>query len=211
MATATGMSRRSADTAVKTGRVTINLIKANLGDAVNSGDEVRLDDKKLIIRHSTTIMLNKPPGYVCSRKGQGNKTVYELLPEKYRRLKPVGRLDKDSSGLLVMTDDGKLANRLSHPRYQKDKTYLVTLNKKLSLPDKKQLLTGVGLDDGLSKFLKLKDCSDSTYEVVLAEGRNRQIRRTLDALGYEVITLKRIKLADLALPVSLRPGDYLDL
>lgn len=192
VALATGLSRRSADAAITGGRVRLNRKPANLGDDVTSGDRVTLDTKVLEPdTELTTIMLNKPVGYVCSRRGQGSRTIYDLLPEKYHKLKPTGRLDKDSSGLLLLTNDGNLANRLTHPRYQKNKIYRVKLNKPLELNDEKQLLTGVKLSDGLSKFIKVSDCSNNTYEVTLTEGRNRQIRRTFQALGYKIAELHR--------------------
>lgn len=186
------MSRRAADKAIRSGRVKINSIPAKLGDTAADGDLVILDGQELKPASTTiTIMLNKPVGYVCSRRGQGSKTVYDLLPETYHKLKPIGRLDKDSSGLLLLTNDGELANELTHPKYQKEKVYRVKLNKTLLPEDKNKLLTGVELVDGVSKFIKLADCSNRTYEVVMAEGRKRQIRRTFIALGYEVIELHR--------------------
>src|SRR5690606_37238412 len=102
-------------------RVTVNEHRAYIGQTVQLNDVVTLDGQVLNLPEShTTIMLNKPPGYVCSREGQGSKTIYKLLPEKYHSLKPVGRLDKNSSGLLLLTDDGELANRLTHPSFKKE-------------------------------------------------------------------------------------------
>lgn len=203
IAQATGISRRSADAAVKSGRVTINGRIAVLGDKTETGDTISLDNEVIALPlKSLTIILNKPAGYICSRRGQGSKTIYELLPKKYHHLKPAGRLDKGSSGLLVLTDDGNLAQELTHPSYQKKKIYLVELNKTLELSDKNKLLTGVELRDGLSKFINVKDYSDPTYEVILAEGKNRQIRRTFNALGYKVTKLHRISFG----PYSLLRG-----
>lgn len=208
VAQATGMSRRAADEAVRSGKVLINHKPAELGSEIKPTDEVTLDGKKLkpASKHKT-IMLNKPYGYVCSRNGQGSKTVYELLPIQYHTLKPVGRLDKDTSGLLLLTDDGELANKLTHPRYQKEKTYSVKLNKPLDQEVKDKLLTGVKLSDGLSKFIQLNDCSNNTYELTLAEGRNRQIRRTFNSLGYKVNLLHRIKFGNYNLS-NLRSGKF---
>ena len=137
------------------------------------------------------LMLNKPAGYVCSRNGQGSKTVYDLLPKKYHYLKTIGRLDKDSSGLLLLTNDGELANKLTHPRYQKSKVYEVSLNKELKSSDQSKLQKGVSLDNGLSRFSYIKSTSANKYEVTLSEGRNRQIRRTFEAIGYRVSKLHR--------------------
>lgn len=187
----------------------INRDIAKPGDKVDKEDKVTFDGRVLTVsRETVTIMLNKPPGYVCSRKGQGNKTIYDLLPKKYQRLKPIGRLDKDSSGLLLLTNDGIFANKLTHPRYQKEKIYVLALNKKLGPRDKNQLLTGVELSDGMSKFINVKHYSNNDYQVVLAEGRNRQIRRTFNALGYKILSLHRIRLGSYQLPDNLLLGEF---
>ncbi len=194
MASATGLSRRAADEAIKSNRVIINGRPAILGDTVKTDDHVTLDNRSITPDvKPITIMFNKPVGYVCSRKGQGSKTIYDLLPKEYRHLKAVGRLDKDSSGLLLLTSDGDLANQLTHPKYKKNKVYRVRLDKDLNQKDEKKLITGVRLDDGLSKFIRLNKYSHATYEVTLGEGRNRQIRRTFNALDYKVERLHRIQ------------------
>lgn len=154
IASASSLSRRGADEAIAYGRVTINGQTAAIGSQVKSTDTVCLDGVKLKIPTAhITIMLNKPVGYVCSRNGQGSKTIFELLPAEYQHLQPVGRLDKDSSGLLLLTDDGDLANELTHPRYTKTKVYEVTLDKPLE-PLHQQMISdfGVTLEDGLSRF-----------------------------------------------------------
>jgi pseudouridine synthase len=207
VAGATGLSRRAADKAIISGRVLINGDKAEPGSEVMPADKISLDGKGIRPADSLTIVLNKPEGYVCSRNGQGSKTIYELLPEKFNVLKPVGRLDKDSSGLLLLTNEGRLANELTHPRYQKNKVYQVKLNKALDQKDKTKLLTGVELSDGLSKFIRLYDCSGNTYEVTLSEGRNRQIRRTFNALGYKITSLHRLSLGGFSVG-NLKPGSY---
>ena len=191
VARATGMSRRAADDAISEGRVTINLRTASKGSVVSGSDTVRLDSAVLELPASTTtIMLNKPVGYVCSRDGQGSQTVYDLLPADLHHLKPVGRLDKDSSGLLLLTDDGELANRLTHPRYAKQKIYRIKLDKRLSDEHKTHIEQGVELDDGTSR-LKIDHVKGPSLRVTIREGRNRQIRRTFAALGYEVRGLHR--------------------
>lgn len=210
VALATGLSRRAADRAISEGRVKLNNKLASLGDIIaKATDEITIDGNKIKYDSTTTtIMLNKPAGYVCSRNGQGSRTIYDLLPEEYHRLKPAGRLDKDSSGLILLTDDGELANKLTHPRYQKKKVYVVKLDKKLKINDRNKLLSGVRLEDGLSKFLKLKDCPDGSYEITIAEGRNRQIRRTFAALDYNVTFLHRTSLGPHKLPATLGLGKW---
>lgn len=207
IAAATGSSRRKADELIEKGKITINGEGAEPGAQVNPNDEVRQDGSLLKLPLVTTIALHKPKGYVCSRNGQGSKTVYDLLPAELHHLKPVGRLDKDSSGLLLMTNDGSQANKLTHPKYGKEKIYEVRLNKTLTQRDEKKLLTGVVLEDGLSKFKKVKIHSSGILEVTLAEGRNRQIRRTFQALDYKVTSLHRTEFGDFSLG-TLKPANW---
>ena len=194
VAQASGLSRRAADEAIKAGRVTINGQPAELGDDVDGEQFIRLDDRLLALSEDPeTIMLNKPTGYVCSRDGQGSLTVYDLLPARFGKLKLIGRLDKDSSGLILLTTDGDLANELTHPRYAKTKQYEVVLDKPLQ-PLHQQLINdhGIQLDDGRSQLqLEKLDDAAQQWRVSMQEGRNRQIRRTFGALGYTVKTLHR--------------------
>jgi 23S rRNA pseudouridine2605 synthase len=199
LAQATGMSRRAADKAIETGHVKINDRKAELGTQVEPGDSVTLAGKPAVLPLAYTyIILNKPVGYVSSRAEQGKApTIYELLPANYRQLKPVGRLDKDSSGLLLLTNDGQLAQQLTHPSQQKEKVYQVHLSKPLSDRDKKAIEAGVTLDDGPSKLALTGAGPD--WIVRMSEGRNRQIRRTFSALGYEITRLHRTHFGKLGL------------
>lgn len=212
IAQANGLSRRAADQAVEEQRVHIGDRVARIGDKVSSQDTVTLDGQTITISDATTtIMLNKPVGYVCSRNGQGSSTIYDLLPAEYHHLKPVGRLDKDSSGLLLLTDDGQLANQLTHPRYGKAKVYEVELDKPLSSEHKVQIEQGVELKDGLST-LKLESLNkdNKRWQITMTEGRNRQIRRTFAALGYTVTKLHRTQFGAYRLGQAT-PGSYHDL
>lgn len=199
VALATGMSRRAVDRAIANGRVLVSGRIAKMGQDVTSQDSVRLDNHELVPTANQTIILNKPAGYVVSRDGQGNPTIYDLLPRKYHGLKPVGRLDKDSSGLLLLTNDGKLANELTHPSFQKEKVYHVELNQTLTPKDKFKIERGVELEDGKSA-LQL-DGQGKDWKVTMHEGRNRQIRRTFASLGYTVTKLHRLKFGDYELDV----------
>lgn len=206
VARATGTSRREADEWIAKGLVALNGQSAEMGQRVAESDQVTLRGQELnLASNFIYLMLNKPTGYVCSRRRQGETpTIYELLPHKYRSLKPVGRLDKDSSGLILMTDDGDFAHRMTHPKFHKIKVYEVELDKPLE-PLHQQMISdhGVQLEDGISQFLvsshdtyspksKIQNLSSSnTYKVTMSEGRNRQIRRTFAALGYTVIKLHR--------------------
>ena len=208
IARSTGMSRRTADRIITDGRVTINQQVTTPGHGVEPTDVVHLDGQPLVEKKAATIVLNKPVGYVCSRDGQGSKTIYELLPQELHHLKPVGRLDKDSSGLLLMTTDGSLANQLTHPRYQKEKRYEVVLDRPLAKNDEEQVSEGVRLEDGLSK-LKLAG-NGKNWAITMTEGRNRQIRRTFAALEYRVTGLHRTSFGEYTLN-ELAIGKYTNL
>lgn len=189
------MSRRKADEALVRGEVFFNGAVATPGIDVLPDDIVTLNGTRLRAGGETlTIMLNKPTGYVVSRDGQGSKTIFDILPSGYQQLKPVGRLDKYSSGLLILTNDGELAHRLTHPSFRKNKVYEITLNKPLQ-PLHHQMINnhGIGLEDGPSKLQleRIHDGNDMQWRVSMHEGRNRQIRRTFAALGYTVTKLHR--------------------
>ena len=204
------LSRRKADTAISNGRVKVNGKVAKLGVDISSGDTVTLDGKivDIIETELLTILLNKPVGYVCSKDGQGSKTVYDLLPAKYRNLNIAGRLDKDSSGLVVLTNNGNLLNELTHPSKNKQKIYEVTLDKSLRPEELTMLTTGVNIGDNrLSRFKSINEISSKKYEVILEEGRNRQIRRTFEALRYKVTLLQRTEMGNFKLQ-GLVPGDH---
>lgn len=203
IAASTSLSRRAADDAIAEKRVRVNDALATPGLQVGHDDVVTLDGVVLKLNDSTTtIMLNKPVGYVCSREGQGSRTVYELLPPELQRLNSVGRLDKNSSGLLLLTDDGQFAHELTHPSRQKIKIYQVELYKPLQ-PLHRQMISdhGLHLADGPSR-LQLErqvEADDTKWIVSMREGRNRQIRRTFDALGYSVKSLHRTDFGDFRL------------
>lgn len=202
IALGTTLSRRGADRAIQMKRVRINGELAQPGSEVKDGDSVTLDEAVITTPDSLqTILFHKPAGYVCSKRGQGNVTIYELLPESMRVLNPVGRLDKDTSGLLLLTNDGELAQQLAHPSNQKEKVYEVKLNKPLTPDDFEKITkTGVLLGDGLSKF-QLDYINDQNLEwrITMHEGRNRQIRRTFQALDYKIEKLHRTQFGDYTL------------
>lgn len=187
-----GVSRREADELIAAGKVTINGQKAIIGNKIDRTSKVCFNNK--LIPFDTDflyIAFNKPVGYVCSRHAQGpSPTIYEILPKKYHNLKTVGRLDKDSSGLILLTNDGDFAYQMTHPKFHKEKVYEVELDKPLE-PLHQQMISdfGVMLDDGPSKFMVVRD--GGKYIATLTEGRNRQIRRTFAALGYKVTKLHR--------------------
>ncbi len=210
VALSTGMSRRAADTLVAQGKIIINDSIGQLGQHIDTTlDIVTLDGKILELpRESVTIMLHKPTGYVCSRDGQGSRTIYDILPPHYHTLKPVGRLDKDSSGLLLLTNDGTLAHKLTHPSFQKEKVYEVKLDHDLKEADLDAITKGVILDDGPSSLsLTPVSASNTDWIVTMHEGRNRQIRRTFEAIGYKVVKLHRTHFGLYRLN-DLKPGKF---
>jgi 23S rRNA pseudouridine2605 synthase len=213
VAQATGLSRRAVDRAIQAGRVTINQQPVGLGTNVTGNDAVSLDGQAVAAdTRNLTIIFNKPTGYVCSRAGQGSRTIYELLPARYHQLKPVGRLDKDSSGLLLLTNDGDLANQLTHPRYAKTKVYEISLRQPLA-PLHQQMINdhGVQLDDGPSRLALAKlDATATKWQITMSQGRNRQIRRTFAALGYGVDSLRRVSFGSYGLD-GLAAGQFQEL
>ena len=213
IATNTVHSRRMADDLIAKGRVAVNRKQAHPGMNVTDEDFVVIDGLRIEQSHEkpVTLLVNKPVGYVCSKDGQGSPTVYDLLPKEHQRLNIAGRLDKDSSGLVILTNDGKLLNELTHPSYNKEKVYEVELDKKLTANDLVKLKKGVNIgDDRLSILtVKARQTKDKkhTYTVTMTEGRNRQIRRTFEALKVAVKKLRRTKLGSHKLS-SIKDGPY---
>lgn len=208
-----GVSRREADELIAKGKVSLDGETAKIGAKIDKTSKVCYNSK--IIPFDTEylyIAFHKPIGYVCSRRAQGSApTLYELLPKTYQKLKTVGRLDKDSSGLILLTNDGDFAFQMTHPKFRKNKVYEVELSRPLE-PLHQQMISdyGVMLDDGPSQFkvLRLTPAGPAErYLVFLTEGRNRQIRRTFAALGYKVTKLHRISFGKYELG-SLEPGKY---
>jgi 23S rRNA pseudouridine2605 synthase len=208
-----GVSRREADDMIAAGNVMVDGQTAELGTRVISSANIIVNGKPL---PETTqvryVLFNKPVGYVCSRRAQGdNPTIYDLLPADMHILKPVGRLDKDSSGLLLLTNDGDFAHTMTHPSFKKVKIYTVGLDKPLE-PLHQQMISdyGVEIGDGASK-LSLERLNDARTEwtVTMREGRNRQIRRTFAALGYEVTRLHRNSFGPYS--QDLRPAEYIEI
>jgi 23S rRNA pseudouridine2605 synthase len=204
-----GISRRKADKIIEAGQVTMNGQVITIGQQITDTDAIYIDGQLLPKRQPVTIiLLNKPIGYICSKDGQGSSTIYDILPAKYLNLNPVGRLDKDSSGLLLLTNDGNLHQELTHPKYQKEKIYHVILNKTLAAEDRKRIEQGIELEDGVSKLsLKSDSLNNKIWTVTMHEGRNRQIRRTFEKAGYKVTKLHRINFGKYELG-ELLSGEY---
>jgi len=206
----TGISRRDADALIISKQVKLNGHIATLGVEVRPKDAITI--KGIPVPHSQvfeTFLFHKPTGFVCSRNGQGSRTIYDLLPDHLHHLKPVGRLDKDSSGLLLLTNDGQLAHQLTHPSFQKKKVYRINLHKPLTRTDEQAISKkGILLDDGISRLeLSKPDDMRRTWTVTMHEGRNRQIRRTFATCGYSLNRLHRTQLGPYDIG-ELEPGCF---
>ena len=209
-----GISRREADNLIEYDHVRVNGEKVILGARFNEGDQITV--KNTLLGDNTTfayLALHKPIGYVSSRKQQGDTpTIYSLLPEQYHHLKPVGRLDKDSSGIILLTNDGDFAFEMTHPKFYKTKIYEVSLDKALA-PLHQQMIGdhGIQLEDGPSQLVvERTDDTRLHWIVTMHEGRNRQIRRTFSSLGYKVTALHRTDFGHYSLG-EIKPGTFISV
>lgn len=206
-------SRRAADELIKEQKVSVNgEIVQDLGRQVQESDLVEIEGKKLSLPQKTTVIaFHKPAGYVCTCKDpQKRQTVYDFLPPGYKGLKYIGRLDLQSRGLLLFTDDGELAHRLTLPKYKILRHYLVWTDSPVKKSDAEQLIEGVKLEDGIKGFAEAVFFEEGCIELVLSEGKNREIRKMMAAIGYEIEDLQRIAYADIDLG-DLASGDYREL
>lgn len=205
-----GISRRTADKEIEAGNVTIANRKAKLGDQVSEKDIVRFKGKEVVNTklNPTTIMLNKPEGYITSRKRDETlaPTVMELLPPELQHLRPVGRLDKESCGLLLLTDDGDLLYRSTHPKFEIEKEYLVEFDTPLTVIEMTQWKKGMKLIDGIAKADKIER-EGKQYRITLHQGKNRQIRRMAGKTGNKVNYLERIRSGETKLG-NLKVGQW---
>jgi 23S rRNA pseudouridine2605 synthase len=200
-------SRRKADELIKTGRVTVNGEPGQLNTFVGANDEVRLDGKQLTKQRLAYVLLHKPAGVVTTaRDPQGRPTVVDLVGYP-SRIVPVGRLDADTTGALLLTNDGELAHRLAHPRYEVDKVYEVDCRTRPSDADLQRLRDGVQLDDGPTRPAQVRRLGGNRLELVIHEGRNRQVRRMIEAIGNRVERLHRSRYANLTV-TGLDPGEW---
>ena len=214
-------SRREIEKWVAAGRVTVNGRPAQVGDRVAFDDKITLDGRpvKLARRRERTRVLvyNKPVGEICTRNDpEGRKTVFEALPPvKGGRWVAIGRLDINTSGLLLFTNDGELANRLMHPSNQIEREYVVRVRGAVDESMLNRMLEGVQLDDGPALIrLKLAGARSGTHQwfsVVLTEGRQREVRRLWESQGVEVSRLKRTRYGTVSLPSYVRVKEYMDL
>jgi 23S rRNA pseudouridine2605 synthase len=203
-------SRRDADELIKTGRVTVNDQPGQLNTGVSDSDQVKLDGKPVQTQQLRYILLNKPVGIVTTLDDpQGRKKVVDLIniPE---RVVPVGRLDYNTTGVLLLTNDGKLAHKLMHPGFKVNKVYEATVRGSITQEILNKLSNGVDLEDGVTAPAKVHKLSDSKIELIIHEGRKHQVKRMLTAIGLDTIKLHRTKYSVLTTG-DLKPGQWRDL
>jgi 23S rRNA pseudouridine2605 synthase len=206
-------SRRWAERLIEQGRISINKKPAKLGDKANITDKVTIDGRLIDLgrfseEETKVLILNKQAGVICSNKDEeGRKSVFEFLPGNTRWVM-VGRLDLNTSGLLLFTNNGELANKLMHPSSQIDREYAVRVLGKVEDEHIKMLTNGIDLEDGFAKFHRVTigggEGANRWYHVVLREGRKREVRRLWEALGFKVSRLIRTRFSDIRLPEKLR-------
>ena len=198
-------SRREADKLVDSGRIKVNDEIAVLGTKIKEGDKISIDNKLIKPKKKKTILIafNKPKGVVCTtnRMIEKNNIIdYINFPE---RIFPIGRLDKLSEGLILLTNDGSVVNKILRSRNNKEKEYLVEVDKKITMDFIRQMSNGIPILNTVTKNCKLVKVSSTTFKIILTQGLNRQIRRMCEFLGYKVISLKRIRIMNIKLDVEI--------
>ncbi len=206
-------SRRKADEYIEAGKVRVNgEVVSELGFLMNEKDRVMIDKTLIKPQELTYIRYYKPAGYITTMDDEkGRKTIYDILPEEVQNLKPVGRLDKDSTGLLILTNDGDFINSLTHPSVKVPKVYRVCAQGKLTLNDLTLMEKGIEIEKGQIAYAYARilefEGKNTVLEIVLYQGLNRQIRKMLDILGHSVISLKRISIGTVDLS-GLKKGQF---
>jgi 23S rRNA pseudouridine2605 synthase len=199
-------SRRKAEEIIGKGLVTVGgEVVTDPARDVGEGDDVRVNGAPVVAEAREVWAVNKPAGVVSTAREPGDRPAVVGLVDTKARLYPVGRLDADSTGLLLLTNDGQLANHLTHPRYEVPKTYRARLRAAIDDRDLDRLRQGIELEDGPTAPAEIKRLGKREIEVTLREGRNRQVRRMLEAVGNRVVALQRVKFGPLALG-DLQPG-----
>ena len=202
-------SRRSCEELIRTGQVTINgVLCENLATSVEPTDVVKVGQRVLHSAATVTLLLHKPPGFICTASDTHDRqTVFDLLPPNFPRLFHVGRLDMESEGLLLLTNDGELALKLTHPRYKVEKEYEVVLNRAFDFELTPKLLHGISLEEGWAKAESVFKLAANKVKVVLRQGMKRQIRLMFYALGYEVKKLTRVRIGPIHIQ-SMPPASW---
>lgn len=203
-------SRRGADKYINDGRVKINGDYAELGSQVNEGDLVEVDGQPVVLKEGYVyIKLNKPRGITSTTERHIKGNIVDFVNHE-KRIFHIGRLDKDSEGLILLTNDGDIVNEILRAENKHEKEYIVTVDKKITSQFIEQMASGVEILDTVTMPAKVERLNDYTFRIILMQGLNRQIRRMCEALGYEVRTLKRIRVMNILVD-DLKKGEWKDL
>jgi 23S rRNA pseudouridine2605 synthase len=208
LALAAVSSRRGAEEYIREGRVTVNgKPSTDLATQVSPDDRVQVDGRLVRVQELVYVLFNKPAGLITTRSDEKlRKTIYDLLPARLQNLTHVGRLDRESEGLLILTNDGDFAFRITHPKFKLEKEYLVTLDREFQPEDAAKTRKGVYLSEGRARFDAIHKISPYQVRVVLTQGLKRQVRRVFAALNYKVKRLQRIRIGPLTVR-DLHPGE----
>lgn len=203
-------SRREADTWIANGRVTINGVKAVLGTPVNDGDEVRVDGQRVGAKpKSVYIMLHKPVGITCTTERHIHGNIIDFVGHS-ERIFPIGRLDKDSEGLILLTNNGDIINKLLREENHHEKEYIVTVDKPVTEAFLSKMASGVRILDTVTKPCKIRQTGKCEFTIILTQGLNRQIRRMCEVFGYNVRRLRRVRFVNVRLG-TLKTGQWRNL
>jgi len=201
-------SRRKAEELIRQGRVKVNDKAIKLGDKADpEKDDITINGREIKIEKRIYLLFNKPAGCITTRDDPlKRKTIFDVINIK-ERIFPVGRLDQNTSGLLLLTNDGDFANKIAHPRYEIEKTYRVRTDKQLKDSDIKEIESGIMVDGKKTWPGKIKKIKPDIFDVTIHEGRNRIVRKMMSALGYGVISLERVAIGDIMIE-GVAPGQY---
>jgi 23S rRNA pseudouridine2604 synthase len=204
-------SRRAADKLVEQGRVTINGKVPEMGTKVQAGDSVEVDGKKISNENTNFVYLalNKPVGIVCTTDNRVEKDNIVDFINYPERIFPIGRLDKPSEGLILLTNDGDIVNKILRARNNHEKEYIVQVNKTITQDFIDQMANGVPILDTVTRKCRVEQLNKNTFKIVLTQGLNRQIRRMCEYLGYDVIKLKRTRIMNIQLDTEVGEWRYL--
>jgi 23S rRNA pseudouridine2605 synthase len=202
-------SRRKAEELIEQGKVKVNGKTISIGDKASESDTISVNNKVISKQKKVYLMFNKPINCVTAVKDDQYKTVMDYIKTK-ERIFPIGRLDYGTSGLLLLTNDGDFANKIMHPRYETNKTYLVNLDQNITKDQKRLIETGVDLEDGFTSEATVKLIKADIIEITIHEGRYRIIRRMLEEIGLKAVKLQRIKIGNLSLG-NLKETEYRNL